>query len=417
MRRWSITSTLGCVSFVCSLGVLANACSSASSEPAGRPAAGAPSTSGGSDNVGGESFTFAGAGNNINTNMGGSGDMPDETTACATGAAQASRSPVYLQFVLDGSGSMNGPGSWVAARDALKDIFTDMKTTADKGLGAGLIVFMDLNDPNLNTNQDPKYPSSADVAVDFVSDAQLQKLIARTAPPDMGKSNTPTGLALKGAYDSLTGFKGTSSLAPDGKKVVVLITDGAPTDHTCKSDNKGPNADYSQNGCVDMAKTELALPGGSIETFVIGVGPLMITNTYDPYFLGALAVAGGSAPKGCDPKSTTASSLCFFSIDPGGGSDIKQAFMTAINQIRGSLVSCTLELKPEAGAVIDADKVRVMLNDMPVYNDPVDGWAYDDPTNPTHVTLNGKSCQTLTTQPDAKIEVVLGCAIEMPPVK
>jgi uncharacterized protein YegL len=381
--------------------------------------AGTTSSSGGDTNAAGGLLVGGAGTTGIITNQGGTtsdGDAGD-TTQCQTGTADASRLPVYLQFVLDGSGSMNGPGSWVAARDALKDIFTDMKTSGDKGIGAGLIVFMDLNDPNLNSGQDPVYPSSADVPVDFVSDAQLQKLVARTAPPDAGKSNTPTGLALTGAYASLTKFQATPSLAAGGKKVVVLITDGAPTDQTCKTADKGPTADYSQNGCIKMAATELAAGAATgIETFVIGVGPLMLTNTYDPYFLGALAVSGGSAPKGCDPKSTSASSLCFFSIDPTANSDIKQAFMTAINDIRGTVATCSLQLKPATGT-IDPTKVRVTLNGMPVYQDAVDGWSYDDPTNPTHVTLNGKSCEALKSNPASSINVILGCAVEMPPVK
>jgi len=356
----------------------------------------------------------------LNTGDGGAGTVTDagDTSQCATGSAVAARLPVYLQFVLDGSGSMNGPGSWTAATGALKDIFTEMKTAADKGVGAGLIVFMDENDPNLNTGTDPVYPSSADVPVDFVSDAQLGKLIARTAPPDQGKSNTPTGLALTGAYASLTQFKATPSLTAGGKKVVVLITDGAPTDHTCKVENKGPTEDYTQNGCVKMAATEFAAPQGAegIETFVIGVGPLMLTNTYDPYFLGALAVAGGSAPKACDPKSTTAASLCFFSVDPAASTDIKGAFMTAIDQIRGQVASCTLALEAATGP-IDPMKVRVSLDGHSVYQDPVDGWVYDNPANPTKVVLNGKSCDELRSNPKANISVVLGCAVEVPPVK
>ncbi len=362
---------------------------------------------------------IGGGGTSINVDMSGgpaTGGDDGSGGSCATGFATATRLPVYLQFVLDGSGSMNGPGSWVAARDALKDIFTDMKAAQDTGIGAGLIVFMDLSDPNLNTNQDPVYPSTADVPVGFVDDAQLAKLIGRTAPPDAGKSNTPTGLALTGAYASLTKFQATGMLAPNGKKVVVLITDGAPTDRDCKLDTKGPTADYSQNGCIKLAATQLSATSGALETFVIGVGPVMVTNTYDPYFLGALAVSGGSAPAGCDPKSTALDKLCFFSIDPSASTDIKAAFTDAINKIRGDVVSCSLALQPSMGGAIDPAKVRVTLDGMTVYKDPVDGWTYDDPNNPTNVTLNGKSCAALRSDPNAMIKVTLGCTVEPPPI-
>ena len=37
------------------------------------------------------------------------------------------------------------------------------------------------------------------------------------------------------------------------------------------------------------------------------------------------------------------------------------------------------------------------------------GWTYDNPTNPTKVTLVGKSCDTLKADPAAKIKIVVGC--------
>src|SRR6185312_13036067 len=74
---------------------------------------------------------------------GGSTAPPISGSGCATASAVAKRQPVYLEFVLDGSGSMDSDNKWTAVVPALQSIFTQMKTEADPGVGAGLIVFSD----------------------------------------------------------------------------------------------------------------------------------------------------------------------------------------------------------------------------------------------------------------------------------
>src|SRR5207253_2936690 len=138
---------------------------------------------------------------------------------------------------------------------------------ADPGLGAGLIVFSDSQDPNLNAGG--AYPSSRDVPIAFVDQSQLAKLVGRTASPDGPQSNTPTGRALSGGYAALGSFQPAAPLQPLGKKVIVLITDGIPTDHDCKTVNQNGTDDYAQNACVKMAAAQLTIsaPKGPIETF------------------------------------------------------------------------------------------------------------------------------------------------------
>src|SRR5580704_2545862 len=66
---------------------------------------------------------------------------------CATASSEAKRQPVYLLFVLDGSGSMSQDNKWTAVVPALQSIFAQMASAGDTGIGAGLIVFSDTNDP------------------------------------------------------------------------------------------------------------------------------------------------------------------------------------------------------------------------------------------------------------------------------
>jgi len=44
------------------------------------------------------------------------------------------------------------------------------------------------------------------------------------------------------------------------------------------------------------------------------------------------------------------------------------------------------------------------------------GWTYDNPTNPTSVTLNGTSCAEVTATATATVAIQLGCATIMPPM-
>jgi Mg-chelatase subunit ChlD len=337
--------------------------------------------------------------------------LPDagDAGSCTMVSIPAHAQPVYMLFVVDGSGSMMESNKWTAAVGALDATFGQMQSSNDDGLGAGLIVFSDSNDP---TQGNGPYPSSVDVPIAFVDSTQQGKLDARvnSAQPS---GATPTGGALTGAYGELASFAPASPLIAGGKKVVVLITDGVPTDN-CATSGLGTD-NYAQNACVVQAGTELktASPQGPIQTFVIGVGvltPLDYTQ-FDPKFLGALAVAGGgSATLGCNPAETTpgAKDFCYFQIDPSGAEAATQAaFQAAIDAIRGQVSSCTVPLAPQ-GEASPAD-VNVLLDGTLVPQEPTNGWTYDNPASPREVILHGTSCSTLTSTPGATIEFLVGC--------
>ena len=327
------------------------------------------------------------------------------------------REAVYLLFVLDGSKSMSHDNKWVGAIQALNGVFDEMKTAGDPGVGAGLIVFSDSNDPN--TLSVAPYPSLVDVPIAYVDSAHRDQLVQRTADPDAPASNTPTGRALAGAYDSLAAYHPSVPLIPNGRKVVVLVTDGVPTDATCKLGAYDGTDDYAANGCVKLAASKLALAAqqGPIETFVVGIGPLPGDfATYDPYFLGSLAVAGGTAPTGCNPKSNSppppivATST---SIPPGRTSraseiDCKAPSRTfAIRSIPATWRS------PAAGQLaFDPALVDVSLNDTVLAPGTVNGWSYDNPRNPMHIVLHGSSCSAVQRNRSIRIDMHLRCPTE-----
>jgi von Willebrand factor type A domain len=334
---------------------------------------------------------------------GASADGP----GCATATAEAKKAPVYMVFILDGSFSMEQDGKWPAATQALQAIFADMERQADPGVGVGLIVFSDTYD--LTFAYGP-YPEGFDVPIDFVGAAQVVALNTRLSGQPEG--DTPTGTALRGGYGELESYVPTASLPPGGQKVVVLITDGVPTDRC--AENGSP---YTTNACVVEAGQELALPApeGPILTFVVGTGvfPSDDLTNFDPGFLGNLAQAGGTGPPGCDPDaSSTSTDLCYFEVDPTRGSQTQteQAFEAAINAIRGQVLSCTFALTMNAGAgTVDPTQVNVTVDGKTIPQGSTNGWSYDNPAHPTAITLNGAACTSVKSDPTASVQIVLGC--------
>ena len=333
--------------------------------------------------------------------------VPLGDAGCATATAKATKTPVYMLFVLDGSGSMKQNNKWPAATQALKAIFADMQKQADTGIGVGLIVFSDTKDP---THASGPYPDSADVSINFVGAAQVSALDGRLSG---GPSrDTPTGTALKGGYSELASYVPLTPIPPGGQKVLVLITDGVPTDNCAQN-----GGSYTSNACVMEAASELTAspPTGPVLTFVIGTGVFPSTDlgNFDPSFLGNLAQAGGTGPKGCNQnENSVTTDLCYFEVDPTAGSatQTEQAFEAAINAIRGQVLSCTFPLNITDAGTVDPTKVNVTVDGTTVPQSATNGWSYNDPNNPTAIVFNGAACTNLKNDPSASVQIVLGCA-------
>jgi hypothetical protein len=410
MGKWSRASGLSSVAFAL---FLASACGT-SATPTGFTNHGSSSSSGSSSGGGDDASSSSSSSGGTPPSF-GDGGGPTEggslgDAGCATATAKATKTPVYMVFILDGSGSMSEDNKWPAATQALEAIFADMKTQADTGVGVGLIVFSDTKD---KTNASGPYPEPGiDVPINFVGAAQQSALDTRLGgQPSRG---TPTGTALKGGYGELETYVPLTPLPPGGQKVLVLITDGVPTDNCAQN-----GGSYTSNACVVEAAAELAKasPAGPILSFVVGVGvyPSTDTTNFDPSFLGNLANAGGSGPKGCNPNENAAGAtdLCYFEVDPTAGSQAatEMAFENAINAIRGQVVSCTfpLNVNPEAGT-LDPTKVNVTVDGTTVPQSATDGWSYNSPTDPTAIVFNGAACTSLKSDAMANVQIVLGCA-------
>jgi len=368
--------------------------------PAGDDDASSPATT----DDGGPTGTFA-------PSDAGATGTPLGDAGCATGTVQARRQPAYLLFVQDGSDSMNQDNKWTALVPALGSIFAKMQAAADPGIAVGLILFPGAGGP---------YPASADVPVAFVSPAQASALNARLAA---GLSlGTPTHDALTGGYTELESFQANQAsapLEPGGKKIVVLITDGVPTDDCANLLGIGG---YANNPCVTLAAMKLteAAPKGPIETFVIGVGnfPSSNTTSFDPGFVGNVAKAGGTGASGCNPdEAASTSDLCYFEIDPSkaqSASQLQMQFETALDAIRGQVTSCTFPIESNRLGKTDPTRVNVEIGSQTILQDAKNGWTYDNATHPTEIILHGSACANATSTLTAKVSIVLGCLTQGP---
>lgn len=327
---------------------------------------------------------------------------------CAIGTARATKDPIYLLMVLDGSGSMAMDQKWHAVVPALGLFIDDIAMQKDPSFGIGLTIFSDESDP---TQGKGPYPN-VDVPIAFVDAAQAARLRARLGQA-RPKYDTPTVAVLQGQYGALASYAPSSSLLPGGKKVLVFLTDGVPfpDDGTQKAKSVQTTADA-------FARTA---PSGPMTTLAVGVGydyPYT-PSQYDQKFVGQIAVAGGAPTPGCDPEQTwDYTKYCHFQVTPNGQNDatrLEQDFLLAFDKIRSRLLSCALTLeKVDGGMPVEPDKVNVVFtNDLGyqsiVPEDGTDGWTYDDPLSPAKVFLHGKSCDDLKANVHGKVDVVLGC--------
>lgn len=332
-------------------------------------------------------------------------DLPDASnlrTRCVSAIPLDASGAAILEIVLDGSGSMDTDGKWIAATTALSAIFDDLAARSDPMLAVGLLVFEDAAD---TTSGEGPYPTPIDVGpkvVDATQHALLQRRIETLA-----SGGTPTLLALEGAYRMLENFTPTPPTPAGGQRVVVLLSDGVPN---------GGSAEQDQ--CISLARANNA-GADPIRTFAVGIGPFPGSAfSYNPTFMSELAIAGGtSASPTCRADTTSVRNVCHFQITPGGRptESITQDFVQAMNDIRGKLApACEFNL---VGNVANAnlDTTTVVWIDgtrtaRPVPRNATTGWSFDNASRPTHITIHGALCRDILADPGGYVDVRFTCA-------
>lgn len=198
--------------------------------------------------------------------------------------------------------------------------------------------------------------------------------------PILPIEGTATLPAMTGAVAHATAW---AQANPDAKTVVLLVTDGIPSECGSTIENVSEAIAAGYNGTP------------SIQTFVIGLGDLGALNMF--------AVAGGTGQA--------------IEIQPGAG----QELVDALNSIRSAALPCDFAL-PDGGGTTTVSLDRVNLQ----YTDPAGtqtvipkvaqadacagvagGWFYDDASGATRLVACPQSCDQLNT--GGQVQVVLGC--------
>jgi hypothetical protein len=355
--------------------------------------------------------------------------------ACATGAIAAERAPVYMQLVVDGSGSMDGlrivgnaavydaaereldpdvPSArldltgqmtlfsgkkWIAMRGALNAFFDDLVGRADPNFAVGMYLFSSLV---------PKDPALVDVPIAYVDAAHRTRLKTRLAPPNFASGGTPIKPSLDGQLPILKSYTPVAPVKSGGAGLIVLITDGVPSPTATQT-----QAQANANVLASIAAAKVL----GVSTFVIGVGdPAANTASFDEVLLGKLAREGGTEEPGCNinwSDTNLTGKPCHLQVTPGSktAAQIKQDFVNALDRVRARAISC--ELKINQSATFSPDKVNVFITtsgvEKSVAKGPVDGWSYDNEAAPTKVILNGKACDDLKSDTASSARLVIGC--------
>jgi hypothetical protein len=314
--------------------------------------------------------------------MGAGGDGGSTTEfdlACGSATSRAELVPVSLVVLLDRSGSMgdgvNGDRTlkWDPVTQALAAFFGDAASSA---VSASLVFFPYADNPAEQCNQSAYYFPK--VPLRPLPDAPAFTAAMNATSPG---GNTPTRPAILGVIDYA---KDEAAKKPGARFAIVLVTDGEPD--SCGSS-------------VTNVSLEVAKVAATIPTYVIGVGSALGA-------LDMIAQSGGTL------KATH--------LNVGDPVATKAQFLSALDGIRGLVVSCTLPVpQPPAGKTFVFNQANVLFTpgsgspSLLLYDRDCSsgvGWRYDDEANPKTIELCAQTCATAQADRMARVEVVFGCA-------
>ncbi|HWP06925.1 MAG TPA: vWA domain-containing protein [Polyangiaceae bacterium] len=358
--------------------------------------------SGGSGAQGGSAVIVVG-------DMGGTGATADpaggaggdDSTLCATVSTGAELEPVYLAFAFDVSGSMGNEGEawydptlkWDPAVEATRSFLEDKGST---GLFASLTAFPINDDEESERCKSDKYIAPV-VPMTSLPSTKFGEALDTIRATYWG-NGTPTRPVLDGVMDFIDSYR------PDhpGHYAIVLVTDGYP--QQCDDINTIQTAEDSVRAHAD-----------EVPTYVIGVKnpPIMDDEGNSPpdtvSNLNGIADAGGTDSA--------------FIIDTGDPQKTRTDFLKAVDAIRGSAISCSLDVpKAPDGRTFLKDHVVVSTTEGDETTDLTydeeckanGAWHYDSTDKPTQVILCPDTCTELQdaqlkSASKAKVQVGFTC--------
>lgn len=324
----------------------------------------------------------------------------DSLAQCAVESVERQPVPLGIYMMVDQSTSMAG-ARWDSVVSALVSF---IRSPDSAGISVGVQYFaLNADMPDLlgfNTECDPAayswpderilpLPENADRLIDSLDQhgpSIISEFFGSTAE---FLRESPTDSALEGGVRHARSWQEAQE-NPGTVAAVLLVTDGVP------------GAEFTQNCSPTLEETVNVARAGvsgapSVRTFVLGVGS-SLTN------LNQIAEAGGTEHAYLAAETDA------------------QEIQGALDAIRDTALPCAFPL-PETEAEFLPGEVNIQLlspgfgevlyNVRSVDGCPaMGGWYYDDTVAPSTITLCEQTCREARARPDARFDVVFGCATQ-----
>ncbi len=370
---------------------------------------------------GGQAASYSTVGtSSTNTGTGGVSSLPPLPAACpglpvTTNASDAGSQctpvgleleppPLDMYLIIDRSQSMVSPiqgttfQSWDIVQQGLQLFFnTPSIQTAAPRVGLGF--FGDTGNPNDPTECDPGTYAAPKIEIGPIATTGPEILQSLSDERALLGGATPWFPALQG---SLIHAQGWQVANPTRMTAVVLVAGGLPTECDQNTRDIEQMLGSFYTGVQGTFNTR-GQPG--IHTFVVGVG----MDRFD---------AGDGGTRLLDPVAQAGGTRSATVLD---GTGAVNDFVTALVNITNSYISCSIALPPlsTTGKVFDPSKAQVIYQPFQGTNQEIPmassatgcgeangGWYYDNPINPTMMTLCPCSCANLGA---GSVEVIYGC--------
>ena len=320
--------------------------------------------------------------------VGGFRDSGLDAPVCGATEHTAAQKPVDLFIMLDKSNSMlevpvaGLPDKWTSVTKAITDF---VNAPEARGIGVGLGQFpQGFEEPQVCMVPNYARPTVPIAQLPGAANA-ITTAIAGIVPGGL----TPTSAALQGA---LQYAKTWAAMNPDRQTIVVLATDGDPTQ--CEPIATTQIGQFAADALAQAPK---------VFTFVIGIGDLGNLNP--------IAVAGGTKQA--------------FIVDPAQG-NVAQEVTRALLRIATSTLGCDYPLPPpKDGGILNPKLVNVDFT--PSDGTPKrelvqvanagecsrvsNGWYYDNAASPMRIFICPAACDSFGA---GRLEILLGCATRVP---
>jgi hypothetical protein len=304
--------------------------------------------------------------------QGGQTVTPTENNNCGAQKHDTTRTTADVLLVLDTSGSMKTGTSNRSTR--YKDVVAALDQVlpqTDDAINWGLELFPRFTGSLLD---DGCTPGQVDVGIK----PHNAKAVAAAYDPKIvsPEGNTPTTESVNNAVKAL------QALADGNPKYIVLATDGGPNCNPDERDNQESDATHA------IAAVQASASAG-IPVFVVG---LSVGSTASAT-LNKMAEAGGKPLN--DPATPKTKYY---------KADTSDELVTAINAIRGQVVTCVYKL-PSPPQV--PNNVLVVYDDHRALPSPTT-WGYTDASN-TSITLYGDDCTKVLDGTYKSVQILYGC--------